>query len=139
MQLPRKYRSIHIYSLSGLNDIQKASVDGTAETKEDVGTIVTGVADSFKQLKSLAKQESTLEETKEGVEESLGDIASVAEKIKNSENPSQWVMDILEIGANEGFEMLKGQLSGVLTKQLMKKHLTNESGTDSDTYLKNLE
>ena len=37
------------------------------------------------------------------------------------------------------FEMLKGQLSGVLTKQLMKKHLTNESGTDSDTYLKNLE
>ena len=44
-------------------------MDGTAETKEDVGTIVTGVADSFKQLKSLAKQESTLDETKEGVEE----------------------------------------------------------------------
>lgn len=128
----------YIYSLSGLNDIQKASVDETAETKEDVDTIVTGVADSFKQLKSLAKQESTLEETKEGVEESLGDITSVAEKIKNSENPSEWVMDILEIGANEGFEMLKGQLSGVLTKQLMKKHLTNESGTDCDTYLKKL-
>lgn len=128
----------YFYSLSGLNDIQKESVEDTADTRADADTIVTNVSESIRQLKSLAGGESTVDETAEGVKGSLDNIDAVIEKIVTSDNPSEWAMDLIEIGANEGYEMLKGRLSGALTLQLMKKHLKGESGGGCDAYLKHL-
>lgn len=128
----------YFYSLSGLNEIQSESIGETEETRADVDTIVANVADSLQELKGLANQERSPEDTADSLGEAWGNVDAVIQKIQTSDDPSEWVMGVIRIGANEGYEMLKGQLAGALTKQLMKKHLTNEAGQNCDAYLKHL-
>lgn len=128
----------YLYSLSGLNDIQAQSVDDTADTRADADTIVSNVADTMQMLKGLAEGETSVEDTVDGVKESITSVDEIIDKIKNSDDPSEWFKNLLKVGANDAYEMLKGRLAGVLTQQLMKKHLVTEDGNSVDVYLKHL-
>lgn len=128
----------YIYSLSGLNEIQAELNDGVAGVKSDVENAEEAVFSSLNGIVGLARGDKSTDEVIETVGSSMDELEELAAKIASSSDRKAWVMSVLKICGNEGYEALKGLLGGALTKGLMQKHLVSVDGADSDSYLKRL-
>jgi len=128
----------YIYSLSGLNDIQAQMNAGFSGVKSDIENAEEAVVSSINGIIGLAKGSKPAGEVVETVGTSIEELEKLATKIATSEDRKAWVMSVLKICGNEGYEALKGLLGGALTKGLMQKHLIASSGIECDRYLKRL-
>lgn len=128
----------YIYSLTGLNDIQKDMNDAVADTRQDVENVEQSVVDALNGLKALGHNEADFDETFETIGNSYEEIEQVVRKIADAEDKTAWVTSVIKICANEGYEALKGVLGGALAKGLIQKHLVSVEGADCDAYLKSL-
>lgn len=128
----------YIYSLSGVNEIQGKLVSEVEAEASDVAVLEKGIIESISALQTFAETGTGVDETFSTIGSSATEIEEVVNKIANATDKKAWIISVLKICGNEGYEAIKGVLAGTLAKGLMQKHLTLESGVASDAYLKHL-
>lgn len=126
----------YIYTLSGLNEIQKANYEAGAENREQMDTIVSSVVDSADALKSLGGEDADYEGTWETLETSYDNVEQIAKKV--AEDPKSWAIGMVRVLGNEAYEGVKGVVVGSIAKGLIQKHLVTETGQTADAYLRHL-
>ena len=104
----------YIYSLSGLNEIQETLNDETAGVKSDVEDAEDAVYTSLSGIIGLAKGETSAEEMFSTVGSSMDTLEEIAEKVATSKDRKAWILSVLKICGNEGYEALKGLLGSRL-------------------------
>ena len=136
----------YLYSLTGLNQSQKAIYDaGKTNTQqldsilEDINSVyneienlgntgnqspsVEGILDSWDSIKNIQGAGSSLYDT-------MKDIAS---------DPKELMFGIVKLATNEGMDLAKSRLiAAPLSKVMCQKHLVDEKDGDVEAYLKSL-
>lgn len=128
----------YFYSLTGLNEVQATLNEETEAVKSDVTKAEDAVFETINSVVGMAKGVNEPSEVFVTVENSMEKMEEVATNIANAKDKKAWVMSILKICGNEGYEALKGLLGGALTKGLMQKHLCPEDEVNADAYLRKL-
>lgn len=128
----------YFYSLTGLNEIQATLNEETETVKSDITKAEDAVFATLNSVVGMASGVNEPSEVVTTVENSMEAMEEVAENIANATDKKAWVMSVLKIMGNEGYEALKGLLGGALTKGLMQKNLFLEEGINADSYLKAL-
>ena len=126
----------YIYGISGINDLQKLNYDNADDTRQDANEILNSICGSMNAIEKLGNGSGTAWEAVDSVSGTAMDAEALMKKIATSEDPSAWLKDIARIAANEGYEFLKGRLTGVIAKSLMVKNLTLSDYSECDGYLK---
>lgn len=128
----------YIYSISGMNSLQQENYDNAEDTRHDVNELVGSIGTSMSEIEKLGNNEGSAWDTATAIGGTAETAEDIMLKIMNSEDKSEWIKDLLRIAANEGFEMLKGQLGGVIAEKLMQKNLTLSDSGHCDEYLRRM-
>lgn len=141
----------YLYSLTGLNDAQKAAYDNGKQSTEKVVSVLSDVNEVYNEIQNL----QAIGETKVSVNNidsilsAWDSAAGSAEKIENAgsslentlsdiaSDPKNLMFGLVKMAASETMDLAKSRLiAAPLAKVMMKKHLVNEKGGDVNAYLK---
>lgn len=129
---------MYIYSISGINSLQQENYDNAEDTRHEADELVSSISTSMSEIDKLGNKDGSAWDAVGAVNGSIETVEELILKIQQSEDKSEWIKDVVRIAANEGFEMLKGGLGGVIAEKLMQKNLTLSDSAHCDEYLRRM-
>lgn len=138
----------YLYKLTGLNDKQKELAEKGEEASQQVGNIKQGFSQLYSSISEISDTGSkinpsdftsvweaadNMENNAQQAEESLSQIKETLKDI--SDDPKAFILGIGAFMVNKAWEDEKTELSGIICRGFMKKHLTNKKGGDCEKYL----
>ncbi len=130
----------YIYSLTGVNDLQKENYEKVEGTITDINSAISGLEDAKKAFDTVAviTESDTPWEDLSSAKDSVDSAADKYNTIYKNfvANPGGYILGLGRVVANEGAECFKGEVVGAIVKGLMYKHLKASSEDDVDYYLR---
>ena len=132
----------YLYSLTGFKKLQQTNYDLAEGAITDIDSAISGLEDAKEALDTIAGMPSSEDSwaDMQSAEDSADSAAKKYETIYNNfkDNPGSYVIGLVRVAGNEGYEWFKGATGGAVVKGLMYKHLKKSSESDVDTYLSRL-
>ncbi|WP_408072004.1 polymorphic toxin-type HINT domain-containing protein [Butyrivibrio sp. JL13D10] len=129
----------YIYSLTGVNEPQRANYEKAEGTITDINSAISGLEEcknAFEQIAHITESDdpwTSLESAEDSASNAKDTYVQIYKNFKS--NPAGYILGIGRVVGNEGAEWIKGEISGAIVKGLMLKHLKESTNGDVDKYL----
>lgn len=139
----------YLYKLTGLNDKQKELAERGEQANQQMGNVADGVSQLYSSISGIADTGSKIDVSdfssitgaydsiKENAQQAGASVSQIKDTMKEiSEDPKAFILGIGAIIGSEAWDKGKTELSGMLGRAFMKKHLMDERNGDCEAYLK---
>lgn len=139
----------YLYKLTNLNAKQKELAEKGEQASQQVGNISEGVSQLYSSISGIADTGTKInpsdfssvlgsyDSVKNDVQQAGQSASQIKDTIKGiADDPKAFILGIGAIMGNKAWEKGKTEISGIICKAFMKKHLVDEKDGDCEAYLK---